>query len=318
MQGIGYLSVPLFAWILISLLGEESDLAWRILLGVGTLPGVILTVSRRSHQPTGHSNAHDEHTQVLSRQDEERGFSAKSINTHQRQQTIWESIRSEDDLLRKMIGTAGCWFLFDVLYYGNTLFQPIVLEAIFGSSETIQKTARDTAIIALLALPGYFVSVAVVGYQSPRYIQTQGFLFMAVLYAIIGVFFSSLASYRPLLLLLYGASFFFSDYGPNCTTFMLPSMTFSPSCRSTLNGLSAASGKLGALLGATMFEPTAREFGSGFVMLLCSAMSFCGACMTVYGVKSDTGLGSSLVEKKNKTRIAANRPPSAPSLFDLR
>jgi hypothetical protein len=45
----------------------------------------------------------------------------------------WESIRHEDDLVRKLSGTAGTWFLFDVPFYGNTLFQPIVIEAGFGA-----------------------------------------------------------------------------------------------------------------------------------------------------------------------------------------
>jgi PHS family inorganic phosphate transporter-like MFS transporter len=317
MQGIGYCIVPLFAWVLIFILGEQSDLTWRILLGVGALPGIILTFhrsSRRQKIKVDSSNS-------IFDEEESHDLRSQTIGNHKNEQpsqtSVLDAIRCEKDLFRKLVGTAGCWFIFDVLYYGNTLFQPIVLDAVFGGSETTKKTARDAAIIALLALPGYFISVVVVGYQSPRFIQIQGFLVMTILYAIIGMTFSSLSSNRPLLLLLYGASYFFSDYGPNTTTFMLPSMTFSPACRSTLNGISAASGKLGALLGATMFEPAAKNFGDDTVMMICSALSLIGMLMTLLCVRSDVGLGSSHTGAKQRQQIAVSRKHSAPSLLDF-
>jgi len=57
---------------------------------------------------------------------------------------------------------------------------------------------------------------------------------------------------------------------PNTTTFILPSLVFSPECRTTLNGISAAAGKLGALTGATLFEPVAASVGDvcAFIALL--------------------------------------------------
>ena len=62
---------------------------------------------------------------------------------------------------------------------------------------------------------GYLISIYLVGKQSPRRIQLQGFLCMAVLYAYIGYNFDSLDKYS--LLGLYGLTFFFSNYGPNTT-----------------------------------------------------------------------------------------------------
>ena len=222
MQGVGYLAVPLLAWILITILGEESDISWRLLLGIGALPGIILTFQRiQGRQQMMHLASMDEEA-PLNAKDEIATGAASGDNPAAAQvpdpsPSIWDAIRDEKDLFRKLVGTAGCWFIFDILYYGNTLFQPVVLEAVFGGSETLQKTARDASIIALLALPGYFISVALVGHQSPRFIQIQGFFAMSILYAIIGASFFSLSSHRPLLLLLYGGTFFFSDYGPNTT-----------------------------------------------------------------------------------------------------
>jgi PHS family inorganic phosphate transporter-like MFS transporter len=217
---------------------------------------------------------------------------------------LWESIREEPDLFRKLCGTALTWFLFDIVFYGNTLFEPIVLEAAFGTSPSnenhddgendqdyfpvLLKTCRESLFLTLIALPGYFITTGVIGRQlygsirqTPRFIQSQGFIIMTVLYAIIGSSWNTLKDYQSLLVLLYGGTFFFANYGPNTTTFLLPSLTYSKECRTTLNGISAACGKAGALVGASMFEPLAVSLGDGSVMLICAYISLIAAILTL-------------------------------------
>jgi PHS family inorganic phosphate transporter-like MFS transporter len=101
---------------------------------------------------------------------------------------------------------------------------------------------------------------------------------MATLYFAIGLKFNELN--RISLLGLYGMTYFFSNYGPNSTTFMLPSMTFSRPCRSTLNGICAACGKTGALLGSYIFLPLASQLGDANVLILCGMVSMLSAILT--------------------------------------
>ena len=61
---------------------------------------------------------------------------------------------------------------------------------------------------------------------------------------------------------------------------MLPSMTFSRPCRSTLNGVCAAAGKFGALLGSVIFLPLAAKLGNAQVMILCAIVSVFSAILT--------------------------------------
>eukprot|EP00581_Thalassiosira_minuscula_P020067 CAMPEP_0183716202 /NCGR_PEP_ID=MMETSP0737-20130205/10192_1 /TAXON_ID=385413 /ORGANISM="Thalassiosira miniscula, Strain CCMP1093" /LENGTH=733 /DNA_ID=CAMNT_0025945435 /DNA_START=192 /DNA_END=2393 /DNA_ORIENTATION=+ len=234
---------------------------------------------------------------------------------HKPRRSLLESIMEEPNLGRKFAGTAGTWFLFDVTFYGNTLFEPFVLEAAFGSPsdnatngyELLQSTVRDSLVISLLSLPAYFITVLLIGrrtcvcrslrsststtrcgsascfgpfYQTPQFIQMQGFAFMFLLYIIIGRFWDSLSSIPWLLLLLYAGTFFFANYGPNTTTFMMPSVTYSEDCRSTLNGISAAAGKIGALVGASMFEPAADRWGESVVMVCCGCLSLVALVLT--------------------------------------
>jgi hypothetical protein len=165
--------------------------------------------------------------------------------------SLWSSIKNEPHLARKLAGTAGTWFLFDVLFYGNTLFEPVVLEAAFGSKDDVEDgytllliAVRDSLMISLLSLPGYFVTVMLIGRktcvctsirsrsarcsticppcnQAPSYIQMQGFILMFLLYLLIGIYWTSLSGIQWLLLLLYAGTFFFANYGPNSTTFLL-------------------------------------------------------------------------------------------------
>jgi PHS family inorganic phosphate transporter-like MFS transporter len=175
------------------------------------------------------------------------------------------------------------------LFYGNVLFQRVVLDAAFGAAETISKTALHDCILHTLALPGYFISIVLMRKLGPRFIQSQGFFVMMILYLIIGVWWSSIKETTFLLLGLYGGTFFFANFGPNSTTFILPSLTFSPPCRNTLNGVSAAAGKLGALLGAILFEPASQAYGSDHVMLACAAISIVGLLLTQICVPANLG-----------------------------
>ena len=307
-QGVGYLSVPIVTWIVVSLFGQESDLSWRIILGLGAVPGILLTARRlqsiqrhklqkeRAKHPA--DNAKYPAKALVSKDVEQHNFSSSASYSSGSSVpirrlvpvSVVDAIGSEPDLFRKLLGTGGCWLLFDILFYGNTLFQPVVLSAAFGSAETVAKSAQDTTLLALLALPGYFVSVFAVGRQSPWLIQIQGFFIMGLLYLIIGILFDELAGHKAMLLLTYGATFFFSNYGPNATTFMLPSMTFSRHCRSTLNGVCAAMGKAGAFLGTIVFVAATNRFGQETVFLACALLSFVGCLVTFTCISPMTGI----------------------------
>ena len=93
----------------------------------------------------------------------------------------------------------------------------MVLSSVFGAGETVEKVALDSTIIACMALPGYIISIAATGRQSPRFIQLQGFLMMSLIYGVIGGYFYSLTEHRELTLILYSLTFFWSNYGPNTT-----------------------------------------------------------------------------------------------------
>jgi len=54
-------------------------------------------------------------------------------------------------------------------------------------------------------------------------------------------------------LIIYGSSYFFTEFGPNATTFVYPSEIFPVKVRTTGHGIAAAMGKIGGFLGVFTF-----------------------------------------------------------------
>mmetsp|Transcript_23234 Transcript_23234/g.50476 ORF Transcript_23234/g.50476 Transcript_23234/m.50476 type:complete len:921 (-) Transcript_23234:71-2833(-) len=407
-QGIGFWCCPALAWPLLKCPGISLNTTWRLLLGVGALPGISLLFlqwqlyrkdlqEQEAHKrqllqgnqqlqqnpsvgesprptdplpsPHGQSSGlrrstadehdinNDDNVGVAAENEFLRQDSDGEVGTfldsapdlssdgcygESEPPAIkhgwWASLWLEQDLCRKLTGTAVTWFLFDVLFYGNTLFQPIVVEAAFGpvpeSNDAellgdaqgdvtlLQRTARDSLLLTSMALPGYFVAGAILGEktcgktQSVRFVMLQGFALMSILYLTIGVFWKELRHYPIVLVLVYGMTFFFANYGPNTTTFILPSLVYSAECRSTLNGLSAAAGKLGALTGATLFAPAAAKFGDATVMKLCAVIGFVAYVITLFFVRIQPPNASSDGSGDGSTRMIpyANQQHTASTL----
>ncbi|OQR83079.1 inorganic phosphate transporter 1-6, partial [Thraustotheca clavata] len=66
------------------------------------------------------------------------------------------------------------------------------------------------------------------------------------------------------------------NFGPNTTTFIIPAEVFPTAVRSTGHGISAASGKLGAIIAAQGFAVLAKKGGLIAVLYVFSGCCFVG------------------------------------------
>ena len=83
-------------------------------------------------------------------------------------------------------------------------------------------------------------------------IQAMGFGMMAVTFVLLA-FVPNLEKLAVPFLIIYGLSFFFTEFGPNATTFVYPSEIFLVRVRTTGHGIAAAMGKLGGFAGVFLF-----------------------------------------------------------------
>jgi PHS family inorganic phosphate transporter-like MFS transporter len=83
----------------------------------------------------------------------------------------------------------------------------------------------------------------------------MGFFFMTVFMFALAIPYDywTLKDHRIGFVALYSLTFFFANFGPNATTFVVPAEIFPARFRSTCHGISSASGKLGAMVGAFGF-----------------------------------------------------------------
>jgi MFS transporter, PHS family, inorganic phosphate transporter len=84
-------------------------------------------------------------------------------------------------------------------------------------------------------------------------IQNAGFLMMTLFLAILAGAYNNLLHHIGVFVWLYAMTFFFANWGPNATTFIIPSEVFLSKWRCTAHGISAACGKAGAIIGAFGF-----------------------------------------------------------------
>jgi len=199
----------------------------------------------------------------------------------------------------ELAGTATNWFLFDIVFYANGLFTGTVLNQIgYGASgEAAQLTEADlarlaagTCIIAAMALPGYFVALALIDRMGRRNMQLMGFAAMLVLFGVLAAALPQLVhSAVPAFILLYGLTFFFSNFGANTTTYVIPAEIYATKAKATCHGISAASGKIGAALGAAMMTPVLTAFGTDTVgkdkglqavLAICASVALVGLVVT--------------------------------------
>jgi PHS family inorganic phosphate transporter-like MFS transporter len=163
-----------------------------------------------------------------------------------------------------LVGTATCWFLLDITFYSQNLFQKDIFTSIgwlpasqkMSAIEELYKVARAQTIIALCGVvPGYWFTVAFIDDLGRFVIQLMGFFFMSVFMFALAIPYNhwKLPHNRIGFLVMYSFTFFFANFGPNSTTFIVPAEIFPARVRSTCHGISAASGKAGAIVGAFGF-----------------------------------------------------------------
>jgi MFS transporter, PHS family, inorganic phosphate transporter len=82
-------------------------------------------------------------------------------------------------------------------------------------------------------------------------------------------------------LLVYGVSYFFTEFGPNMTTFVMPSELYPVTMRATGHGISAGIGKLGAFIGVFLFPLLNDWFGLRGTLLLTAGVAGAGFALTL-------------------------------------
>jgi len=128
-----------------------------------------------------------------------------------------------------LVGTAGCWFLFDYAYYGNTLSLPSILSEVSPNASIELKLFLTLALFVIFALPGYVLAVWKMDKIGHRRLQFIGFGVMAGCFVLLGAVPALTTTVAPFIA-IFGVSYLFTEFGPNMTTFVLPRRSSRSTC----------------------------------------------------------------------------------------
>jgi MFS transporter, PHS family, inorganic phosphate transporter len=281
-QALGLIIGPLIALTLLGS-GVSDDVAWRVLLALGAVPAaaVIYLRCRMPESPRYQAQVQGRAERAASRVSGLTGAQVSAdVPGDTRQEMGLRAFLTNRRWLITLAGTAGCWFLLDYAYYGNTISTPQILGLISPHASTMTKIALQLAIFAVAAVPGYVLAIARMDRLGHRKLQLAGFAVMALCFAVIAVVPGMTTMVVPFLL-VYGVSYFFTEFGPNMTTFVLPSELYPVSMRTTGHGISAGIGKLGAFIGVFLFPVLQTSLGLRGTLLLTAGVSVLGFALTL-------------------------------------
>ena len=272
----------------------EADYLWRIVLMLGALPALLTYYWRMKMPETGRYTALIEgnakqaaadmgrvlEIEIQAEADKVAEF--KAANEY----SLW-SREFFDRHGRHLIGTMSTWFLLDIAFYSQNLTQKDIFPAMnlvkkdyeVSALREMFETSRAMFVVALLGtFPGYWFTVFFIDRIGRFIIQLVGFFMMSLFMLIIGIKYEYLRDDNKwLFAVLYGLTFFFANFGPNSTTFVLPAELFPTRVRSTCHAMSAAAGKAGAMIGAFVvatytLDGKANEIRVAMITMACTNM----------------------------------------------
>ncbi|XP_042510890.1 inorganic phosphate transporter 1-4-like [Macadamia integrifolia] len=256
-----------------------ADYIWRIIVMIGAIPAVLTYYWRMKMPETARYTALVAknvkqaatdmatvlHVEMAAEQDKVEEITEEPSGSY--------GLFSNEFFRRHglhLLGTTTTWFFLDIAFYSSNLFQKDIFSAVhwlpsaktMNAIEETYMVARAQTIIALCgSVPGYWVSVALIDRIGRFAIQLMGFFMMTVFMLGLAIPYNhwTTPGNQAGFVIMYALTFFFANFGPNTTTFVVPAEIFPARFRSTCHGISSACGKAGAIIGAFGFLYAAQS-----------------------------------------------------------
>ncbi len=283
MQAVGLIVGPLVALVLLSS-GMASSLTWRVLLGLGAIPAAAVIYLRSNMPESPRFNARVKGDSTSAARDLHQfaggAVDASNARSEATQHMGLRAFFSNPRMLTLLIGTAGSWFLFDYAYYGNTLSLPSILKEVSPAASLETKLLLTLALFVVFAVPGYLLAVWKMDRIGHRRLQFIGFAVMALCFVILGAVPTLTTAVAPFIA-IFGLSYLFTEFGPNMTTFVLPSEVFPVNVRTTGHGIAAGVGKVGAFVGVFLVPQLQNDIGLRGLLVVAGSAAVLGFLITL-------------------------------------
>lgn len=297
-------------------LGTSPGLSWRLILGVGAIPSLLVLWNRR-HMPES-----PRWTLVVAGDAEQAAkdlsaFSGSAVRADTADRspasvTLWNALRSRSFRLT-LLGTAGGWFFFNVAVYGNSVSQPLLINSIAPHTSIVTNMAINAALVVCFSLIAALVGLALLDRIARKSLQMIGFGLSALSMALIAAIPGLTSTVTPFAV-VFGLSLFGIAVGPNYTTMLLAAESYPTAIRSTAHGISAGTAKVGGFLGALITPVALAQLGLRPTVLIAGACFALGiVATTLLAEPKDAALDTVDLEAGRRKRPAGKRIAPASS-----
>ena len=255
----------LLALLLLQFRGREAvDVQFRLLMGLGAVPAAMVLYAAFQHE----DSAKFQQAQT----------SAPLRDAWEKRALYW----------RLFLGAAGSWFIYDVAFYGINTFTPDIIESIFGE-ESLTNLCWQSLVAQAIGVPGCIWAIMLLKTRGIYFLNFFGFFLLALIFAALAVIYQvDPEGQAEMKFVLYCFLMFALNFGPNVGTYVLPTVCFPSQVRSIFHGLSAASAKIGAVMGTFIFKPVERQAGVSGVLWLQVVLCLLGVGITFAFVPKDS------------------------------
>ncbi|KAF0892426.1 hypothetical protein E2562_015488 [Oryza meyeriana var. granulata] len=259
----------------------QADYAWRIVLMFGAIPALLTYYWRMKMPETAR------YTALVAKNDKQAAADMARVLNVELVDEQEKAVMAEEAAARReqyglfsrefarrhghhLLGTTVCWFVLDIAFYSQNLFQKDIYTAVewlpkadtMNALEEMFKISRAQTLVALCGtIPGYWFTVFFIDIIGRFVIQLGGFFIMTEFMLGLAIPYHHWTTKGNHIgfVVMYAFTFFFANFGPNSTTFIVPAEIFPARLRSTCHGISSAAGKMGAIVGSFGFMYAAQS-----------------------------------------------------------
>lgn len=215
-------------------------LAWRLMLGVGVIPPVLLVLSRFK----------------LKEPEEFNKESMKDVSI--------PYLLVIKYYWRRLLIVSLIWFFYDFSTYSFGIFSSTILSNIYGDSAPLAKIFGWNTVINLFYIPGAMAGSIFSDKVGPRYALTIGVTAQALVGFLMAGLYPILSQVKNVagFTIVFGVFLSLGEMGPGDNIGLVASKTCATGVRGQYYAIAAAIGKLGAFVGTYVF-PYIEEAGGG-------------------------------------------------------
>jgi MFS transporter, PHS family, inorganic phosphate transporter len=275
---LGSISGPAVALLLLAS-GLNQSLTWRLLLGLGAVPSLLVLYARTKAPESPRFVAETDEQRAATDLTVFTGTTTAATGTSGTRQTMWQCLKAAG-VWRAVLMTAGVWFLFDIAYYGNTISAPLLVKNVAPHASMMEAVTVNLVLYAAFTVPAFGLAILMIDKIGHIKLQVIGLIGMATGFGAIALI-PQIAHSVGMFIAAYGFSSFFMWFGPGVTTMLLAAELFTTSIRATAHGFAAGAAKVGAFVGAISFPPMLAAWGLQGTELVAAACCLAAAGLSL-------------------------------------